>query len=149
MRASLERRGIRITWGGMPELSLHRMRVTNLVLDDGTLAAGSAEFGYRPLGLLRGRLDRVVLEGATLWLDQAGEIESGVLPRDDNPLKHAPHTAEVIASSQWNRPYSRERAAFPSDETRRRKFWPAVGRINNVLGDRKLVCSCPPMDDYR
>jgi glycine cleavage system P protein (glycine dehydrogenase) len=75
-------------------------------------------------------------------------IEQGQMPRDDNPLKHAPHTAEAIASSEWNHPYSREQAAFPTHSTRARKFWPAVGRINNAQGDRHLVCACPPVEDY-
>jgi glycine dehydrogenase len=73
-------------------------------------------------------------------------IEEGALPRDDNPLKHAPHTAEAIASSDWTHPYSREQAVFPTPWTRDRKFWPAVGRINNALGDRNLICTCPPFD---
>jgi glycine dehydrogenase len=73
-------------------------------------------------------------------------VEEGTMPRDDNPLKHAPHTAEAIASGDWKHPYSREQAAFPAPWTRSRKFWPAVGRINNAQGDRHLVCSCPPID---
>jgi glycine dehydrogenase len=81
--------------------------------------------------------------------EEIREIERGLMPKDSNPLKHAPHTAQVIAASEWKRPYPRERGAFPNAETRARKFWPAVGRVNNVLGDRKLVCSCPPVDDYR
>jgi glycine dehydrogenase len=75
-------------------------------------------------------------------------IEEGRLPRDDNPLKHAPHTAEVVASTGWSRPYPREQAAFPAPWTRARKFWPAVGRINNAQGDRHLVCTCPPVEAY-
>jgi glycine dehydrogenase len=73
-------------------------------------------------------------------------VEEGAMPRDDNPLKHAPHTAEAIASGEWKHPYSREQAAFPAPWTRSRKFWPAVGRINNAQGDRHLVCSCPPIE---
>jgi glycine dehydrogenase len=75
-------------------------------------------------------------------------VEQGKMPRDDNPLKHAPHTAEAIASQEWKHPYSREQAAFPTPWTRSRKFWPAVGRINNAQGDRHLVCTCPPVDEY-
>jgi glycine dehydrogenase len=75
-------------------------------------------------------------------------IEHGLLPRDDNPLKHAPHSAQAIASSEWKHPYSREQAAFPAPWTRTRKFWTPVGRINNAQGDRHLVCSCPPVQDY-
>ncbi|HEY8212406.1 MAG TPA: aminomethyl-transferring glycine dehydrogenase [Myxococcaceae bacterium] len=76
------------------------------------------------------------------------EIEEGKAPRDNNLLKNAPHTAQAIASAEWNRPYSRERAAYPTAWARTAKFWPAVGRLNNVLGDRKLVCTCPPVSDY-
>ena len=79
---------------------------------------------------------------------ETAAIEQGQLPRDDNPLKHAPHTAPAIASSEWSHPYSREQAAFPAPWTRARKFWPAVGRINNAHGDRNLVCTCAPIEDY-
>jgi glycine dehydrogenase len=75
-------------------------------------------------------------------------IEEGRAPRDDNPLKHAPHTAEAVLAAQWTHPYAREQAAFPAPWTRIRKFWPAVGRINNAQGDRHLVCTCPPVEAY-
>jgi len=75
-------------------------------------------------------------------------VEENRLPRDNNPLKHAPHTAEALASSDWPHPYTREQAAFPAPWTRVRKFWPAVGRINNAHGDRNLMCSCPPVETY-
>src|SRR3546814_14653128 len=65
-----------------------------------------------------------------------------------NLLKLAPHTAAVIASSDWDRPYSREQAAFPLDWVRERKFWPSVSRINETFGDRNLVCTCPPLESY-
>ncbi|WP_434380622.1 aminomethyl-transferring glycine dehydrogenase [Melittangium boletus] len=76
------------------------------------------------------------------------EIEEGQQPRDNNVLKNAPHTARVITAPEWNRPYSREKAAFPMPWVRDAKFWPSVGRLNGALGDRKLVCSCPPIEDY-
>ncbi|MFE8597546.1 aminomethyl-transferring glycine dehydrogenase [Archangium violaceum] len=76
------------------------------------------------------------------------EIEEGKAPRDNNVLKNAPHTARVMTEQEWNRPYSREQAAFPAPWVAEHKFWPSVGRLNNVLGDRKLVCSCPPIEDY-
>jgi glycine dehydrogenase len=76
------------------------------------------------------------------------EIEEGKAPKDNNVLKNAPHTARVITAPEWNRPYSREQAAFPAAWVVDHKFWPTVGRLNNVLGDRKLVCSCPPIEDY-
>jgi glycine dehydrogenase len=81
----------------------------------------------------------------------AGEIkaiESGAADRRNNVLKHAPHTAQAVTADAWDRPYSRELAAFPLPWVRARKFWPAVGRIDNVYGDRNLVCSCAGMDAY-
>jgi len=80
--------------------------------------------------------------------EEIAKVERGEWPREDNPLKHAPHTAEACLSSAWSHPYSREEAAFPAPWTRDRKFWPAVGRLNNALGDRKLICSCPPIEAY-
>ena len=74
------------------------------------------------------------------------EIESGAQPREGNLLKNAPHTAEALLVADWPHPYSRERAAYPLPWLRSRKFWPAVGRLNNVLGDRQFVCSCPPVE---
>jgi glycine dehydrogenase len=79
---------------------------------------------------------------------EIAEIESGEAARDRNVLKGAPHTAEVVTSDQWDRPYSRQRAAFPAPWVRGNKFWPAVGRLNHVQGDRQLICSCPPIEDY-
>ncbi len=79
---------------------------------------------------------------------EIADVEQGKLPRDDNPLKNAPHTAAAIASDDWRHPYSRELAAFPAPWTRAQKFWPAVGRIDNAYGDRNLVCACPPMSEY-
>ncbi len=80
---------------------------------------------------------------------EIAEIEDGRLPRDNNPLKHAPHTIEHIATSEWDHPYSREQAAFPLPWLRTRKFWPAVSRIDNVYGDRNLICTCPPMESFQ
>ena len=71
------------------------------------------------------------------------EVETGEQPREDNVLKNAPHTAEALLAAEWKHPYPRERAAYPLPWLRTRKFWPAVGRLNNVLGDRQFVCSCP------
>ena len=75
-------------------------------------------------------------------------VATGAQPKDDNVLKNAPHTALVVSASAWSHPYSREQAAFPSAHTRAHKYWPTVGRVNNVLGDRKLICTCPPTSDY-
>ena len=63
-------------------------------------------------------------------------------------LRRAPHTAEVVAADEWTHPYAREKAAFPMARLRDHKFWPVVGRIDNVHGDRHLVCTCEGMDAY-
>ncbi|MCR9160078.1 MAG: aminomethyl-transferring glycine dehydrogenase [Nannocystaceae bacterium] len=75
-------------------------------------------------------------------------VEAGDLPRDDNPLKNAPHTAAVVTADTWTHPYTREQAAFGLPWVRDAKIWPAVGRVDNAFGDRHLICSCPPLDAY-
>ncbi len=69
-------------------------------------------------------------------------IETGKIDPQNNPLKNAPHTADVLAASDWSRPYTREEAGYPAPWLREYKFWPAVARIDNVFGDRRLVCAC-------
>jgi glycine dehydrogenase len=76
------------------------------------------------------------------------QVSKGELDRVNNPLKHAPHTAACVLSDAWSRPYGRERAAYPAPWVRAAKFWPSVGRVDNVYGDRHLVCSCVGMDAY-
>ncbi|MFZ6664681.1 aminomethyl-transferring glycine dehydrogenase [Peijinzhouia sedimentorum] len=76
------------------------------------------------------------------------EIAEGTEDKLDNVLKNAPHTAAVITANEWNHAYSREKAAFPLDYTRSNKFWPTVGRVDSAYGDRNLVCSCIPIDEY-
>ena len=75
-------------------------------------------------------------------------VAEGASDRANNPLKHAPHTAKVVCADTWDRPYPREQAAFPDRHTRAAKFWPSVGRVDNVHGDRNLVCSCLGMEAY-
>ncbi len=75
-------------------------------------------------------------------------VASGAADKKNNVLKNAPHTAQVVISDQWDLPYPRETAAYPAPWTRIFKFWPAVGRIDNVYGDRNLVCSCLPVEEY-
>ena len=77
------------------------------------------------------------------------EIEGGKADPKNNLLKHAPHTADVVTADAWNRPYTRETAAYPVQGLREFKFWPAVGRVDNVYGDRNLVCSCVGMEAYQ
>ena len=80
--------------------------------------------------------------------DEIRKVENGTWPQDNNPLKHAPHTAASLLGDDWNRPYSRELGAFPLTSLKHAKYWPPVGRVDNVYGDRNLFCSCVPMSDY-
>jgi glycine dehydrogenase len=73
-------------------------------------------------------------------------VESGQLDAKNNPLKQAPHTADQVAADRWDRPYSREQAAYPAPWLKEFKFWPSVGRIDNVFGDRNPVCTCAGME---
>ncbi|MBV8048804.1 MAG: aminomethyl-transferring glycine dehydrogenase [Paludibacterium sp.] len=78
---------------------------------------------------------------------EVDKVQNGVWPAEDNPLKNAPHSKSDVAG-EWTHPYSREEALFPLPHVFDNKFWPSVNRIDDVYGDRNLVCSCPPMDEY-
>jgi len=80
--------------------------------------------------------------------EEVRAIERGTSDRDDNPLKHAPHTMNAVVSDSWSHAYGREQAAFPAPWTHLHKFWPSVGRVESAYGDRHLVCSCLPTDAY-
>jgi glycine dehydrogenase len=80
--------------------------------------------------------------------EEIREIELGILDRQNNPLKNAPHTATAVTADEWERPYSRERAAFPARWSRESKFWPAVARVESAYGDRNLICACPPVEAF-
>ena len=75
-------------------------------------------------------------------------IEDGTADKKDNVLKHAPHTQLVICADEWDKPYSRQEAAFPLPYVQERKFWPSVSRVNNTHGDRNLICTCEPTEAY-
>ena len=75
-------------------------------------------------------------------------IEDGAIAVEDSPLRHAPHTASMVVSDTWEQKYSREQAAFPVPSLRTDKYWSPVRRVDNAYGDRNLVCSCPPLEDY-
>ena len=75
-------------------------------------------------------------------------VETGMADRVQNVLKGAPHTAQAVSADGWERPYGREQAAYPTAFSREYKFWPAVGRIDSVYGDRNLICTCPPVEAY-
>lgn len=79
---------------------------------------------------------------------EIAEIEAGVADRTNNVLKNAPHTADMVTCGAWDHPYSREKAVYPLPYLKANKFWPSVGRLDNVFGDRHVVCSCPPLESY-
>jgi glycine dehydrogenase len=95
----------------------------------------------------RHELDRFI-EAMIAIREEIRAVEDGRLDREDNPLRHAPHTSTAVATDNWTHKYSREQAAFPVASLRKRKYWPPVGRADNVYGDRNLFCSCPPLSDY-
>jgi glycine dehydrogenase len=76
-------------------------------------------------------------------------IEDGRLDREDNPLKHAPHTAAAVSASEWTHAYPRELAAYPPASLKQVKYWPPVARVDNVYGDKHVFCSCVPIDAFK
>ncbi len=92
-------------------------------------------------------LDRFV-DAMIAIREEIRKVETGAWSRDDNPLKFAPHTAAALMGSEWPHGYSREEAGFAMPSLRGAKYWSPVGRVDNVYGDRNLVCSCPPVSDY-
>jgi glycine dehydrogenase len=95
----------------------------------------------------RAEIDRF-LDAMIAIRGEIDRVAAGDWPADDNPLVHAPHTAVDVTSDDWKRSYPRELAAFPVPALRLRKYWPPVGRIDNVYGDRNVFCSCPPLEAY-
>jgi len=97
----------------------------------------------------KAELDRFC-DAMTAIRAEISAIESGTMDRSNNPLKNAPHTADAIASAEWNHPYTREQAVYPAAAKwlRIHKYWPPVARVDNAYGDRNLVCSCPPIESY-
>ena len=79
---------------------------------------------------------------------EINQVAAGQLELADNPLVHAPHTAAIVSADEWTRNYSRSQAAYPLDSLRENKYWPPVGRLDHVFGDRNLICSCPSISDY-
>jgi glycine dehydrogenase len=77
---------------------------------------------------------------------EIADIESGKTPRENNLLKNAPHPQEDLVSSEWDRPYSREDAAYPLPWLREKKMWPSVARVDDAYGDTNLFCTCPPVE---
>jgi glycine dehydrogenase len=80
--------------------------------------------------------------------NEIAEIETGLASDTNNVIVNAPHTAVMVISDTWDKPYSREKAAYPLNWVSENKFWPSVGKVDNAYGDRNLVCSCLPMEAY-
>jgi glycine dehydrogenase len=96
----------------------------------------------------KGELDRFI-DAMIAIRAEIRAVEEGRIDRDDNPLKNAPHTAAMVMAETWAHDYTREQAAFPLPSLKRQKYWPLVGRVDNVYGDRNIMCSCVPMEAYR
>lgn len=79
---------------------------------------------------------------------EIAEVEAGTADPEDNVLRNAPHTAQMLLANNWHHAYTREQAAYPVASLRRSKYWPTVARVDNAYGDRNLVCSCPPLEAY-
>ncbi|XHR95426.1 aminomethyl-transferring glycine dehydrogenase [Mucilaginibacter sp. UC70_90] len=79
---------------------------------------------------------------------EIADVVDGLADKINNPLKNAPHTVAVITGNEWEHPYTRQKAAFPLPYVAGNKFWPSVGRVNDTYGDRTLICSCPPLEEY-
>ena len=94
-----------------------------------------------------GELDRFI-DAMIAIRAEIRAVEEGRVDRDDNPLKNAPHTAAMVMAENWAHDYPREQAAFPVPSLKRQKYWPQVGRVDNVYGDRNIMCSCVPMEAY-
>jgi glycine dehydrogenase len=95
----------------------------------------------------RAELDRFC-EALVAIREEIREVEAGRVRAEDSALRHAPHTAAAVTANDWPHPYSREHAAFPAPWLKAHKFWPAVGRIDNVWGDRNLACTCEAVEAY-
>jgi len=96
----------------------------------------------------KSELDRFV-DAMIAIREEIRAVEQGKLDREDNPLKHAPHTAEMVTADNWTHKYPREQAAYPLASLRKQKYWPPVSRADNVYGDKNLMCGCPPMSAYQ
>jgi len=95
----------------------------------------------------KAELDRFI-DAMVAVREEIRAVEEGRMDRDDNPLKNAPHTAAMVMTENWAHDYSRELAAFPVPSLKRQKYWPPVARVDNVYGDRHVMCSCIPMSEY-
>mmetsp|Transcript_27709 Transcript_27709/g.108671 ORF Transcript_27709/g.108671 Transcript_27709/m.108671 type:complete len:110 (-) Transcript_27709:527-856(-) len=95
----------------------------------------------------KAELDRFV-DALLMIREEIRQIETGTMDRDNNMLKNAPHSPDVLVAEEWDRPYPREVGGYPAPWSKSFKFWPTVGRLDDVAGDRQLICTCPPMETY-
>lgn len=96
----------------------------------------------------KAEIDRFI-EAMISIRQEINDVANGKLDSTDNPLMQSPHTIDMLTSSEWNHKYSREQAAFPLPWIRNHKFWPSVRRVDNVYGDKNVVCSCLPIEAYQ
>ena len=96
----------------------------------------------------RQRAGRAVRSQLIAIRGEIAAIEAGKQPRQGNVLKNSPHTAAIVTAEQWSHPYTRKQAAYPLPYLEGHKFWPTVSRVDDTYGDRNLVCTCPPLEDY-
>jgi glycine dehydrogenase len=96
----------------------------------------------------KAELDRFI-DAMIAIREEIAQVERGERDAQDNVLKNAPHTAQMLMVSEWHHDYSREQAAYPVRSLRDGKYWPPVSRVDNVWGDRNLVCACPPVEAYQ
>jgi glycine dehydrogenase len=80
--------------------------------------------------------------------EEIREVEIGVVDKKNNVLKNAPHSLKMLLSDEWDQPYSREKAAYPLKGLKEKKFWPPIGRVDNIHGDLNLICTCPKVEDF-
>ena len=95
----------------------------------------------------KAELDRFV-EAMISIKKEIDEVANGDFAEDNNVLKNAPHTQELLTADEWDRPYSRQKAAYPLDWVKQNKFWASVARVDDAYGDRNLICTCPPLEEY-
>ena len=95
----------------------------------------------------RAELDRFC-DAMLAIFEEAQAVKAGTWPADDNPLVNAPHTAETLLSDEWAHAYPRKLGGLPGAANPASKYWPPVARVDNVYGDKNLICSCPPLSSY-
>ena len=96
---------------------------------------------------IKPELDRFC-DAMSVIRSEIADVEEGRIDPLDNPLKNAPHTIAMVSAEEWSRPYSRAKAAYPAPWVKDHKFWPSIARVDNVYGDRNIICSCPPLSSY-